>query len=269
MDIIAALILGLTQGITEWLPVSSTGHLVLLQGAMQIPAAESVLFDIFLHIATLFSVMIFLRKDLIKIIGSMFRKGDSLDSDGLKSRRIGWLAILATIPAVIAGLILSNYLEEVFTPMATAIALLFTGAMLWIAEMPKLRKEKKEIGTKDALIIGCFQAVAVVPGISRSGSTISAGCYLGFQRQIVAIFSFLLSIPIIIAALAYNATSIGGAKMDWIATSAAAILAFVTGLLALKLLFGMIQKFKLRIFSIYCWAIGILVIGILLYQALS
>lgn len=269
MDIAVAMILGLIQGVTEWLPVSSTGHLVLAQEIMNLPAAESVMFDLLLHAATLLSVIIFLRKDLEKIFSAMLKKKEELDPSGLASRKLGWLAILATVPAIIAGILLSRYLEEVFTPAATAIALLMTGVMLWIAEMPRLRKERKDIGAKDALIIGCFQAASVVPGISRSGSTIASGCYLGFQRQLVAVFSFVLSIPIIIAALAYNAVSIGDAQIDLLPTVVAAIIAFVTGLLALKLLFGMIQKFRLRVFSVYCWAVGILVLCLLSAQALG
>lgn len=260
MDVLAAIILGLIQGVTEWLPVSSTGHLVLAQELMRLPAAESVLFDLFVHAATLLSVVVFLRRDLAKIVGSMLKRKEALDAASLASRRLGWLALLATVPALFAGLLLSGYLEEVFTPAATAIALLVTGAMLWVAEMPKLRKERKDIGVRDAIIIGCFQAASVVPGISRSGSTIASGCYLGFERQLVAVFSFLLSIPIIIAALAYSSASIGASEMDAIPTIAAAIVAFVVGLLALKLLFGLIQKFRLRVFSVYCWAVGALVL---------
>lgn len=264
MDIVVAMILGLIQGITEWLPVSSTGHLVLAQEVMEIPAAESVMFDLLLHSATLMSVVIFLKRDLGRIVRAMLKKKDELDASGLVSRKLGWLALLATAPAIIAGILLSGYIEEVFTPAATAIALLVTGVMLWVAEMPRLRKERENIGFRDALIIGCFQAVSVVPGISRSGSTIASGCYLGFRRQLVAVFSFVLSIPIIIAALAYNAASIGDAQVDLLPAIAGALIAFVTGLLALKLLFGMIQRFRLRVFSAYCWAVGALVL-VLLY----
>lgn len=269
MEIVAAIILGLIQGLTEWLPVSSTGHLVLAQELLHIPAAESVMFDLSVHAATLLSVVVFLRTDLARIVGSMLKRKEALDDSCLASRRLGWLALLATVPALFTGLLLSGYLEQVFTPTATAVALLVTGAMLWVAEMPKLRKERKDIGVKDAIIIGCFQAASVVPGISRSGSTIASGCYLGFGRQLVAVFSFVLSIPIIIAALVYGSISIGDAQMDAIPTIAAAIVAFVVGLLALKLLFGLIRKFRLRVFSAYCWAVGALVLFLVSAQAFA
>lgn len=266
MDIVVALVLGLIQGVTEWLPVSSTGHLVLAQEFMNLPATDSVMFDLLLHAATLLSVVIFLRKDLRKIVSAMLGRKEILNAEGLASRRLGWLALFATAPAIVAGLLLSRYLEEIFTPAATAISLLVTGAMLWAAEMPQLRKERKEINIKDALIIGCFQAVSVVPGISRSGSTIASGCYLGLQRQIVAVFSFVLSIPIIILALGYNAMFLADAQIDLLPTALATTIAFVAGLLALKLLFGMIRKFKLRAFSVYCWAVGALVLFLVSIQ---
>jgi len=269
MDLIAAVIFGIIQGITEWFPVSSTGHLVLAQELMHVPAAESVLFDLILHAATLLSVTVFLRKELAGIVRSMLSKKGSLDPSGVASRRLGWLALLATIPALMTGLLLSRYLEEVFTPGATAVALLMTGVMLWFAEMPRLRKERSDIGVRDALIIGLFQSAAVIPGISRSGSSIASGCYLGFRRQLVAVFSFILSVPLIIAALAYGSVSLDNTQIEIVPTAIAAIVTFVVGLLALKLLFSMIQKFKLRLFSIYCWAVGIIVLCLVGVQGIA
>ncbi|MDH4123673.1 MAG: undecaprenyl-diphosphate phosphatase [Thermoplasmata archaeon] len=264
MDILAALFLGLVQGITEWLPVSSTGHLVLVQGALSISPAESIIFDLSLHAATLFAVVIFLRKELREIASSILAKKDSLDKAGLRSRSLGWLALLATVPAIIAGLILKDYVDEIFNVTATAIALLLTGLILWLAEMPRLKRNRDDINARDALIIGIFQAASIIPGISRSGSTISAGCYLGFNRQLVAVFSFLMSIPIIVAAIAYAVID-GGTQLvienSLVQIIAASIVALVTGLLALKWLFEIIKKSRLRIFSIYCWALGIIVLA--------
>jgi undecaprenyl-diphosphatase len=136
--------------------------------------------------------------------------------------------------------------------------------MLWVAETPSLRKERSEIGLRSALAIGLFQAVAVLPGISRSGSTISAGCYLGFRRDVVAIFSFLLSIPAIILALAYGFAFLGEYQMDWTGTIVAAVVAAVTGVLALKWLFKVIQKHRLRWFAVYCWTAGLVAIALIL-----
>jgi len=226
---------------------------------------EMVLFDLILHAATLASVTFFLRKELKRIIPSMFRDRGKLDEDGVRARRLGWFAIIATIPIAIAGIIESKFLIQIFSSaLPTAIALLFTGLMLWVAETPRLRKERSEMGLRSAMTIGLFQAVSVLPGISRSGSTISAGCYLGFRRDVVAIFSFLLSIPAIILALAYGFAFLGEHQTDWIGTIVAAIIAGVTGVLALKWLFKVIQKHRLRWFALYCWAAGLVAIALIL-----
>ena len=265
MDLLSAIIIGLIQGITEWIPVSSTGHLVFAEQLLQMRSEEMVLFTLVLHAATLMAVTFFLRKELIRIIPAMFRDKSKLDEEGARSRRLGWFALIATIPVAIAGIIESRFLEEIFsTALPTAVALLVTGAMLWVAETPSLRKERADLGFRDAMIIGCFQAISVLPGISRSGSTISAGCYLGFRRDVVAIFSFLLSIPAIILALAYGLAFLEDNQTDWTSTIVAAIVAGVTGVLALKWLFGLIQQRKLRWFAIYCWVVGIVAIALIL-----
>lgn len=241
---------------TEWLPVSSTGHLVFAQSLAGIPTEEKVFFGLIMHAATLVSVTIYLRRDLAKIIPSMFRSVKVMDGEGLKNRRVGWFALFATIPIIFTGLIEGLYLEQLFTPLATAVALLITGAILWTAEMPRLRRQRSDLRMKDAAIIGCFQAISVIPGISRSGTTISSGCFLGFKREFVATFSFLLSIPAVILALLYGAFFLEPYEADWGIVAAAAIVAAVSGVLALRWLFVQIQKFRLRWFAAYCWAIG-------------
>ncbi len=266
MDIITAIIMGLIQGITEWIPVSSTGHLVLAEQVMRLNSNDLILFKLVLHAATLLSVTFFLRKELARILPAMFKGGEGLTPDQVRLRKIGWLALIATIPIAIAGIIESRFLKDIFaSALPTAIFLLFTGVMLWVAEIPSFRKEKQELGLRDTVVIGCFQAVSVLPGISRSGSTISAGCYLGYKRETVAIFSFLLSIPAIILALAYGLVFLENSQIDWGATVVAAAIAAITGVLALKWLFSVIQKKKLRWFAVYCWALGLTVIVLVLY----
>jgi len=264
MDILEALFLGLVQGITEWIPVSSSGHLVLTQEFLGMHPSDNVLFDLILHAATLVSVSVFLRRELNKILRAMFVHRSRLDDDGLRARRLGWLALLATIPAAGTGILMDAYREQIISALATAIALLFTGTLLWLAEMPRLVKNRKQPGTRDAIIIGLFQAFSVIPGISRSGSTISSGCYLGLAREMVAIFSFLLSIPLILASLVYGAVFIDATTVDWTATLSAALVAAVSGFIAIKWLFEIIKKRKLRVFSIYCWVLGGIVLIYLL-----
>ena len=257
MDVLTAALMGLIQGITEWLPVSSTGHLLFAQKLAGIHPEEMIFFNLVLHAATLLSVSFFLRKDLKRIVPSMFRRKEGMGADEFGARRIGWFALLATVPIAIAGIIESLFLKELFSsPAPTAVALLITGVMLWVAENPGLRKERKDLRLKDAAIIGCFQAISVVPGISRSGTTISAGCYLGFKRDFVATFSFMLSIPAIILAFSYGVLFLGQHPVDGGSIAIGAAIAAITGVLALKWLFGQIQRFRLRWFAAYCWVVG-------------
>jgi undecaprenyl-diphosphatase len=265
MDLLSAIILGLIQGITEWIPVSSTGHLVFAEQLLQMKSEETILFTLVLHAATLVAVAFFLRKELRRIIPAMFRDRTKLDEEGARARRLGWFALIATVPVAVAGIIESRFIKDIFsTALPTAVALLITGVMLWAAEIPGLRKEKSELGLRDAVIIGCFQAISVLPGISRSGSTISAGCYLGFRRDLVAIFSFLLSIPAIILALAYWLAFLEENQTDWTSTIIAAIVAGVSGVLALRWLFSLIQQRRLRWFAVYCWVVGLVAIALIL-----
>ncbi len=263
MDLLTGVILGLIQGITEWLPVSSTGHLVIAQQIAHIPPEDLVFFNLVLHAATLASVTFYLRKELMKVVPAMFGRGDRNNADFRRNGKLGWYVLLATIPVAIAGLIESMYLKAVFSQIAvTAVGLVITGALLWIAEAKRLRKERDEIGLKDAIEIGCLQAISVVPGISRSGTTISAGCYLGFKREILATFSFMLSIPAIILAFGYGAATINNLSADIVTTLVSAVVAGVTGVIALRWLFKQIQGFRLRWFAVYCWlaVLGIIVL---------
>jgi undecaprenyl-diphosphatase len=264
MDLITALLMGLVQGLTEWFPVSSTGHLVFAQTLVGISTEEMIFFNLIMHAATLVSVTFFMRRELRKIIPLMFRRSEGLDEESINNRRIGRFALIATIPIVITGLIEGLFLHDLFSsPAPTAVALLFTGAMLWAAEMPRLRKGRSDLRMKDAAMIGIFQSISVIPGISRSGSTTASGCYLGFKREFVATFSFLLSIPAVILAFAYGAVFLEKDWTDWAYVAAAAAVAAVTGVIALRLLFVQIQKFRLRWFAAYCWAVGAAVLVIL------
>jgi len=257
MDTLVAVLMGLIQGITEWLPVSSTGHLVFAQELVHIPPEEMIFFNLVLHAATLISVTFFLRKDLKRVIPSMFKSPAGMSLDEHTARKIGWFSLLATVPIAIAGLIESAFLGELFSsPAPTAVALLFTGFILWSAEAPGLRKQRENLRLKDAVIIGCFQAISVIPGISRSGTTISAGCFLGFKRDFVATFSFMLSIPAIILAFGFGLVFLGNNQVDLASIAIGATVAAVTGVFALGWFFRQIQKYRLRWFAVYCWVLG-------------
>jgi len=264
MDLLEAILLGLVQGITEWLPVSSSGHLVFFEEMLGIDQEEHVLFNLILHAATLISVSVFLRRDLKKILGAFLVSREKRNAETSRYRRLGWFAIIATVPAAATGLIANDHIEVVMSPITAAVALLITGFLLWFAEMPKLRKERTDLNLKDAVIMGCFQAFAIIPGISRSGSTISSGAYRGLARELLAIFSFLMFIPLILASIVYGFFVLESSAIDWGITLVAAFVAAVSGFLALTWLFDIIKKHRLRLFSVYCWAVGSVAIILLI-----
>ncbi len=249
MQVFQAVILGFVQGATEFLPVSSSGHLVLMQHLFGF--SESMLaFDVFLHLATLLAVLVFFWQDIVK----------------LKMKDLIQLA-MATLPAIVVGLILSGLIEKIFVlPILVGVALIGTGVINMLSD--KILNSAESVGSKSltnltAWKIGLWQAAAILPGISRSGSTVYAGLRMGLERQAAFRFSFLLSIPAIIAAGAYQSWQTyqsAEISVQWVPTLLAMTAAFVTGLLCLRLLQYLIKAAKLRIFGWYCFAVGGLVI---------
>lgn len=204
MTIIQSIILGIIQGLTEFLPVSSSAHLVLIPAFLnwQIPANEAFIFDVLVQIATLIGVIVYFWSDLMRIfigfIKSIFQKASWQEED----TRLGWLIIIASIPAGIFGLLFKDIIEAAFnSPKVVGVFLIVTALMLFAAErIGKSNRDLKQLNWKDALIIGLFQCTATLPGISRSGSTICGGMVRQFHRKDAARFSFLMSIPIMLAA---------------------------------------------------------------------
>ena len=181
MTVWQAAILGLVQGLTEFLPVSSSGHLVIFQTAFKLEEAP-IVFDTIVHLGTLIAVLVFFRKKLLK----------------LNKKQISLIAV-GTVPAVIAGLIIEPFLEALFTSLVlTAGGLIFTGCILLTTK--NLTQQKQELTIRQAIVIGVFQALAIIPGISRSGSTVCSALHLGIKRESAFFFSFLLAIPAILGA---------------------------------------------------------------------
>ena len=217
MTYLQALILGIIQGITEFLPISSSGHLVIIPYLLgwNLPEEQVFPFDVLVQFSTLFAVLIYYRKDIIQIAIEMW--------DGIRSRepfktvpaRIGWLTILATIPAGVAGLFFKDLISDAFSnPQLAAAFLLVTAGLLLLAE--KLGKKKRKLDQldwKDASVMGVAQAFAVLPGISRSGSTISGGLLRGLERKTAGQFAFLMAIPIMGAAGILSLIEIGRAHV--------------------------------------------------------
>jgi undecaprenyl-diphosphatase len=239
MELFWAALLGLVQGFTEFLPVSSSGHLVIFQRLLPSFSQPGVLFDVTLHFGTLFAVLFFFRKEIFK----------------LSPKYLGYL-VLGTIPVVIIGFFFKDQIEGLFNSVKlVGAALLITAFLNFFTS--KKREGKKEINGFFAFVIGIFQAIAIIPGISRSGATIFAGVNLGMERKKAATFSFLLSVPAILGANLLEIISNLGKPVDFGFYSIGFIFAFLAGFLAIGLVLKLLQSSRYRLLSYYCIALGV------------
>ena len=266
MTLTEAIILGIIQGLTEPLPVSSSAHLVIIPALIPGFHQPSIFFDVVLHLGTLVAVVFFLRKDIAGIIASL------LPETGLRSllpgvtgeeritnRRLALLIIVATFLTGVIGVLFKDRIERLFESVeTTAIMLCITGILLFLSDrVKKAEREKNAMNLTDGIVIGLVQAVALIPGISRSGSTMTFGIFRGLERKTAAKFSFLLSIPAIAGAAVLKAADMTQIPAgDLIAMGAGFLSAAGTGFLALKLLFVMINRTGLGFFAYYCWFAG-------------
>jgi undecaprenyl-diphosphatase len=266
MNILNAIILGIVQGLTEFLPVSSSGHLVLLQKIFGI-TTPALFFDTMLHAGTLLAVFAVLRQDILEILKKLVQP-------------LTAFLILATIPAVIAALVFGDFIEHTFeTGRFLGISFLATSAILVTAERLSRRadnftgksagnEKRKNLTWRDALIIGTMQAIAIIPGISRSGATISGALSRKLDRDFAARFSFLLSIPVILGAVLLQTKDLvksGAAETAGESIGAAAVIAgtasaAITGYFAVKLMLKIVREKSLYGFAIYTGILGILVL---------
>lgn len=269
------ILLGIIQGLTELLPVSSSGHLVIAQSLLPNFHQPGVLFDVLLHLGTLSAVIFFLRKDITSILKALlppWRRQQPLslfehmdDSMIPERRRLAALILAATVITGIIGLSFQDQVHALFQSVEiTAVGLLITGALLFFADRVRnASRSIEELSVTDSLVIGLVQGIAIMPGISRSGSTIAFGIYRGLSGEAAARFSFLISIPAILGAVILESRHYAGVNGSEIpayiaGTAAAAIVGFLT----LKFLFLMIRKRNLRFFGYYCWALGALTLAV-------
>jgi undecaprenyl-diphosphatase len=255
-QLIKTIILGIIQGLAEWLPISSTGHLKLAEYFLDLKAP--ILFDVILHIGTLIVVLFFFRRDIKNILSALVRLDFKTENGKLIS-----LIIVGTIPTALIGIILGDYIETTFeTIQPIAVAFLICGIMLYTAKFGK--EETDNIGYLTALMIGTAQGIAIIPGISRSGTTIAVALLLGIKREKAFKFSFLLSIPAILGALGLTfyqqSDQLATAGLGWIEILAGMVLAMLVGYLALKLLWKILAKKKFHLFAFYCWLLGAVLI---------
>lgn len=246
------LVLGLIQGLTEFLPISSSAHLVFAQALFGLNPPGTVLEGV-LHLGTLLAVLVYFRREIGRLVFGVLR-GER------ESRRYLVLLVLGTIPIVVFGLLFREGIERAFSAVRMAGGmLLITGALLWAADRALGRLPGKGLSPVKVLGIGLAQAAALIPGISRSGATVSVGILLGLGAREAARFSFLLSIPAIAGAGLY---SIGGAwgairGHEFWGIFVGGVIAFLSGILAIKLLLSFLYRGKLVPFGIYCFVIGI------------
>ena len=258
MSIIEAIILGIIQGLTEFLPVSSSGHLELAKailGDTSVPE-ESLTFTVVLHFATALSTLVIFRKEVSTIFKGLFQfKWNEQTQFCVK-------IIISMLPAVIIGLLFEEQLESLFGGKILFVGcmLLVTALLLLLAD--KAKKTDKSVSTTNSLLIGISQAIAMLPGISRSGATISTSVLLGIDRTKAARFSFLMVVPLIFGKIAKDI--LGGdlnfQSSEIVPISAGFIAAFVSGLLACTWMISLVKKSKLSYFSIYCAIVGVIAI---------
>jgi undecaprenyl-diphosphatase len=267
LTVLEAFILGVTQGLTEFLPVSSSGHLVLVPELFNL-STPTLGFDIVLHLATLLAVLAYFMRDVRSIVVALVAPVRMSRPEVMYWRRLFTWLVIGSVPAAIAGFGFSRFFEGLFdSTLAVGIFLLVTSALLFGSDfaLGRVRSEPAQLGkmrAADALIVGCFQALAIAPGLSRSGSTMAAGVFLGFDRPSAARFSFLLSIPAILGAFL---ASLGGLNGGFAGAGAwayivGAIAAALTGFFAVALLMRYVKNHRLRLFAIYAAVLGVFVI---------
>jgi undecaprenyl-diphosphatase len=271
MTIWKALILGLVQGLAEFLPISSSGHLAIFQYYFGIESGDALVFTVMLHLGTLVAVCVAYRRDIAELIlefGRMIRdictgKGFGFRDNDM--RKLGMMIIIATIPAAVAGLLLDSFIERVFTSVVlTGVCLIITGTALFAAEhLASGKRGLHRANFRNALTIGFFQVLALPPGISRSGATMVGGLLLGFTRELAVRFAFLISIPTVLGAVVLkipDALKVGLAGPMLVPSLVGIVVAGISGFIAIKAMLRIVSSKKLIIFSIYTWAVGALVI---------
>lgn len=272
MTDVQALIIGIVQGLTEFLPVSSSGHIAILQALFHLN--PGITFAVAVHVATLVAVIIAFWRDVWNVISGVVGGVVALMTGRIRATRlwrqnsgfrIGVLLVVASIPAGLVGIFLGDLVARLFASLlAVGLMLLLTGVLLWLADAVVAKGHPlKEFRSGPAFAVGLFQAAAVAPGLSRSGTAIAAGRFMGLSRDSAARFSFLLSIPAILGAALVDIKDLLGAattglgRQLYIGMAAAAIVGYVAILLVMRI----VRAGRLRAFSFYCWAVGLAVIA--------
>ncbi len=257
MDWLEALILGIIQGLTEYLPVSSSGHLELGKVILGVETLDSdspfgITFNVILHLATVFSTWVIFRKEIAEIFRGLFQ---------FKANEEFWFSVkivISMIPAAVIGLLMEDYIDSTFSGNV-----LMVGMMLWVTALllflaDKAKVTDRKVGFKDALVVGIAQAIALLPGVSRSGATISTSVILKIDKERAARFSFLMVMPLIIAKVAKDLLDgeFALASEDLLPMGIGFVAAFVVGIIACQWMLEIVKRGKLVYFSMYCFIVG-------------
>ena len=259
MDYFEAFLLGVVQGLTEFLPISSSGHIEISKVILgsSFDKNEGLLFTIILHFATALSTMFIFRKDIINIFKGLLTKKWN------ESKKFSLSILISMIPAVFIGLLYEDFINSLFNGNLILVAamLYITGLLLFLSDFLKLKK--KEITYKNSFIIGLAQAIAILPGISRSGATIATSVIMGIDREKAARFSFIMVIPLIFGSMFKSMIDydFNLESFNILSLLIGFISAFITGLFACKWMIRLVKSSKLYYFSIYCWIVGSIIVA--------
>jgi len=271
VSILEGIILGLVQGLTEFLPVSSSGHLALMRVIFNNPVLKEspLVFDVAVHVATLLAIVIYFRREVLRLLRGCLvtvlsvskRFRPHAHSPAAADRKLFFYVLVASIPTAVIALLLRGYVEvQLQQPVPVGIMLLITGIILFMTR--KYRDPGRDFDRMnpiDTVVVGIVQGLAVLPGLSRSGSTIGCGIIFGLERKLAARFSFLIAVPAITGAAALKLPELfsSGADVLLVPTLVGGAVAFISGLAALAVLIRLLEHRKLAWFAPYCWAAGV------------
>ncbi len=276
MSTLEAIVLGIVQGLTEFLPISSTGHILFVPALAGWPDPGAA-FSAVIQLGTMAAVLVYFRTDLWRMAVAFVRSfvGDhplwrSDDSDA----RIGWYIVLGTIPISIVGIVFADQIENNVRSLSlvAAVMILFSFVLMAADLKGAQDRDVKQLTLRDGIIIGLFQALALIPGVSRSGSTISGGLFLGLDRESATRYSFLLSVPAVVLSALFELRKIGdstGASVGVAPTIIATVLAFVSGYLAIAFLLRFVRTHNFAVFVVYRVAVGATMLVLIAAGAVS
>jgi undecaprenyl-diphosphatase len=271
-------LLGIIQGLTEFFPVSSSGHLVIAKYFLKLNLPGAA-FEAFLHFGTVVAVIVLFRKDIKELVISFFDSiyklshGENILTifKNNLSSKLAWFLVISTIPAAIIGYTFSSYFEILFSkPIIASLMLTITGALLWFGNKKFIGGDKNisETTYKDAIIIGVAQAVAIIPGISRSGLTVITGMSRNLDREFAAKYSFILSVPIILGASMFKIRELSSLNIDLSILILSGLVAAISSYGAMKIFIGLLKNRKIFFFSYYLWIMSGLTIWVSLSRGL-